>query len=370
MRVAYVHDWLVTYRGGEKVLAALLELYPDAPVHTLFYDKAAMPPQIADRDVRVPSALNAIKRLRKALLPILPRAIEAMPLKDYDLIISTSSCVAKGVLKGPGAKHLCYLHSPMRYIWDQQDEYLQSVARIPGATTAIKALTPRLRAWDVASSSKARVDRFVVNSTFVGERAQQYYQRESTVIHPPIELDRFTPTAAMTGRGGYVLAAGAMVAYKRFDLAIAACEQLGKRLIIAGAGPQAAELERLAAAGKHTTVIRSPDDPLFTKLLREAEALLFPGVEDFGMTAIEAMACGTPVIAYRAGGARDFIVPDETGIFFEEPTTAALAAAIGHLDLAKFDAKSLSAYAQRYGKAGFLARIRREIATMMEGPAA
>jgi glycosyltransferase involved in cell wall biosynthesis len=360
VRVAYVHDWLVTYRGGEKVLAALLDLYPDAPVYTLFYDHKAMPEAITRRDVRAPTWLKPLRKVRKGLLPLLPRAIESIDLSSYDLIVSTSSCVAKGAVKRADAKHLCYLHSPMRYIWDQQAEYLQGVAHVPGAAAAIKALTPRLRRWDIDSAK--RVDRFVANSTFVAERAQRYYGRDAAVVHPPVELERFVPARPAGERGGYVLAAGALVSYKRFDLAIAACEAVGQRLVIAGAGPMEAGLRR--QAGRHTEFVHAPDDATFTRLLQDAKALLFPGVEDFGMIAIEAMACGTPVVAFRAGGARDFIQPGVTGEFFEESTPEALAACLRELDPGRFDATRLNQYARGYGRPDFLARIRAEIAAL------
>lgn len=365
MKVAFVHDWLVTYRGGEKVLAALLALYPEAPVYTMFYDPKAMPAALNARDVRVPWLANAMRKARKAMLPLLPRVIESLPVTDYDLIISTSSCVAKGVIKRVGARHLCYLHSPMRYIWDQQDEYLEGVKHIPLAVPAIKALTPGLRRWDIDSAQ--RVDRFVVNSSFVGERCKKYYGRDSVVIAPPVELERFVPAKPTGERDGYVLAAGALVSYKRFDLAIAACEAAGQKLVIAGSGPMEASLRK--QAGPMTSFVMQPDDPTFDRLLQGAKALLFPGVEDFGMIAIEAMACGTPVVAYREGGARDFIRPGETGIFFDEPTPASLGAALASFQPTAFDAQRLNDYARRYGRADFLRRIRDEIDHLLKSPA-
>lgn len=364
MRVAFVHDWLVTYRGGEKVLDALLDLYPDAPIYTLFYDRDAMPASIRARDVWVPPVANALRKGRKLMLPLLPRMIESIPLKEYDLIVSTSSCVAKGAIKRRDAHHLCYLHSPMRYIWDQQAEYIAGVAHLPGAAWGIKALTPSLRRWDVASAQ--RVDRFVVNSTFVGERARRYYGRESTVVPPPIELDRFKPRSPTTERGGYFLAAGALVSYKRFDLAIEAAEQAGKPLVVAGAGPMENALRRRAGPSVRFEI--QPSDARFAELLAAAEALVFPGVEDFGMIAIEAMASGTPVIAFQDGGARDFIVPGETGVFFAEATAESLARALREHDPSRFDAQALNRYAARYGRGSFLGKMRAEIVQMLREP--
>lgn len=363
MRVAFVHDWLVTYRGGEKVLDALIELYPDAPIHTLFYDPRAMPPSLTRRDVRVPKISNTMRKLRKAMLPILPRLIESIDLSAYDLIISTSSCVAKGAVKRPDAKHLCYIHSPMRYIWDQQEEYIAGVRHIPGAEWGIRKLTPGLRAWDIASA--ARVDRFVANSTFVAERVRNLYGREASVVHPPVELERFKPLPLEAKKENYLLAVGAFVSYKRFDLAIGAAERLGRRLIIAGSGPMEAQLRALA--GPKTSFEISPDDRRFADLLAGADALLFPGVEDFGITAIEAMASGTPVIAQAVGGAKDFVLPGETGVFFADPTVDSLAAAIADFRPSRFDGQALNRYAARYGRTSFLEKIRVELAKLPRG---
>lgn len=363
MKVAFVHDWLVTYRGGEKVLDALISLYPEAPIFTLFYDPAAMPASIRERQVISPALLKPFRRARKLTLPVLPNAIEAMDFSNFDLIISTSSCVAKGAVAKSGAKHLCYLHSPMRYIWDQQDEYIQGVAHIPLAGSAIRSMTPRLRKWDVESAG--RVDRFVVNSTFVGERCQNLYNRGSVVVHPPIETDRFIPMKKPHDVDRYLLAAGAFVSYKRFDLAISACEQLGRKLIIAGSGPMESQLRKLA--GANTAFEISPTDARFTQLLAQADALLFPGVEDFGMVAVEAMAAGTPVIAFDKGGARDFIIEGRTGLFFRENTGKSLAATIKQFDIAAYDATILSNYAESYSKPHFLEKIKNEIDLLQQG---
>ena len=369
VRVAYVHDWLVTYRGGEKVLATLLELYPEAPLYTLFYQPNAMPPTINRRNIRSACRTWPLLRLRKAMLPVLPTLIESLPLASFDLVISTSSCVAKGALKASGAKHVCYLHSPMRYVWDQQEEYLQGVDHIPGARWAIKSLTPRLRAWDISSSSCLRVDRFVANSSFVRELAQRYYGRDSTVVHPPVELERFSVKLPLDQRHGYLLAAGALVSYKRFDLAIAACAQVRRKLVIAGSGPMEAALRRQAAMtpGADVRFEIRPDDFRMVELLQGAHALLFPGVEDFGMIAIEAMACGTPVIAFAAGGARDFIHRGETGVFFEEASAECLAHCLDQFTPTAFDAIYLNRYASRYNRVSFLTRFKQEIQKALSG---
>jgi len=364
LKVAFVHDWLVTWRGGEKVLEALLELFPDAPVYTMFYDASAMPDSINRRDIRVPRLLNGLKKIRKVLLPLFPSIIESFDLSAYDLIISTSSCVAKGAKGSTRTKHLCYIHSPMRYIWDQAEEYIAGVSHIPGARMAIEAATPRLRRWDIASS--ARVDRFVCNSHFVAERVKRHYGRDSVVIHPPIEVDRFSSNKQASDTRAekpYFLAAGAFVSYKRFDLAIQACADLGIRLIVAGSGPAEGRLRVQAQqlGAKDIEFVLNPDDETFRTLLTGAEALIFPGVEDFGMIAIEAMACGTPVIAYAAGGALDFIREGETGCFFREPTSASLKACLAAFKRDGFDFERLRNFAGGFRREIFLSKIKKEL---------
>jgi glycosyltransferase involved in cell wall biosynthesis len=362
VKVALVHDWLVSYRGGEKVLAALAELYPQAPIYTLFYKPEQMPDFLRQRSVHVPRGLNRLLPLRKLLLPFLPHLIEAVPLFEYDLIISTSSCVAKGVIPAPGAKHLSYIHSPMRYIWDQRLEYFQQLAKFPGALALINYFSKNLRLWDVVSTG--RCDRLVVNSSFVGARVKKYYGRTSTVVHPPIDLAYFHPAPAQQGERSpaYWLAAGALVPYKRFDLAIAACEALQQPLIIAGSGPEEKKLRKLA--GKYTTFYHAPDHATLRGLLQGAKALLFPGVEDFGMLAIEAMACGTPVLALQAGGALDFIKPGLSGEFFAEASSESLGAALRSFKRDNFSTEKLVAFSQQFSKEIFQRKIKAEIASL------
>ncbi|MCX6128930.1 MAG: glycosyltransferase [Proteobacteria bacterium] len=359
MRVAFVHDWLVTYRGGERVLEALLELYPEAPIYTLFYEEASMPESIRKRDIRVSPGLNRLRAFRKLLLPLLPAAIEALPLEDYDLVISTSSCVAKGVMVGPNAKHISYIHSPMRYIWDQRRFYLTPQRVFSIREALVHWLCNKLRVWDVTSNQ--RVDRFVANSNFVRSRVRRYYGRDASVVHPPVSIERFKPQTMKNG--GYFLAAGAFVNYKRFDLAIAACEKLGRRLIIAGSGPELKKLRLLA--GSMTEFRVRPSAEEWVNLFQGAEAFLFPGIEDFGITAIEAMAAGTPVIAYKAGGALDFIQEGKTGLFFTEPSVSALMEVLANFQKSNFSSDYLVKTAGSYSREEFLRSMRQEIAALV-----
>ncbi len=354
MRVAIVHDWLVTWRGGEKVLEAIASLYPDAPIYTLFCDHSILPESLRGRKIVVHPVANRLKALRKLLLPFMPVWIESFDLSGFDLVISTSSCVAKGVIVDPSSRHLCYIHSPMRYIWDQRDEYLGRVRRWPILGFLVDALSSLLRIWDMASAS--RVDLFIANSAFVKDRVKKYYGRHSIVIPPPVDVARFIPPGRPTEKSDYVLAAGALVGYKRFDLAIKACEAMGKKLIIAGDGPALPFLKTLA--GSRTEFVQSPDHETWVKLMRGAQALLFPGVEDFGITAIEAMASGTPVIALRKGGALDFIVEGETGLFFKEPTVESLSEAIVRSASVPWDQTLLVNFAKKFSGEVFLAKIK------------
>jgi glycosyltransferase involved in cell wall biosynthesis len=363
VRVAFVHDWLVTYRGGEKVLESLLQLYPEAPIFTLFHDPKAMPESINRRRIILPRGLKILRRFRKLLLPFLPSIVESFDLSGYDLIISSSSCVAKGVIPDPTAKHLCYLHSPMRYIWDQRQEYLEQFAFLPLARFKVNYLSSFLRTWDVTSAN--RVDSFLVNSHFVGQRVAKYYRRESVVVHPPVALADFaTPTKPVAASGGYFFAAGAFVSYKRFDIAIDACERLGMKLIIAGSGPFEQTLRK--RAGKNTTFIIKPDDRQWRELLKNASAFLLPAVEDFGLIPIEALASGTPVLALQAGGALDYVKPGVNGEFFKEQTPESLVGVLKTFDAKSYPASTVTASAASFDDHHFKSKVKQHISLLME----
>lgn len=361
MRVAFVHDWLVTHRGGERVLEALLTLYPEAPIYTLFFDPTELPESITSRKVYYPKWLNKAKFMRKVLLPIFPAIVESFDLFSYDLVISTSSCVAKGAICGPDAKHVSYIHSPMRYIWDQKGLYLDKFNRVPLLRTFAELTATRLRIWDQVSSQ--RVDRFIANSNFVKNRISKYYRRESKVIHPPIDWEAFAKANPYVHKDRYVLCAGALVGYKRFDLAIEAARRANIHLIVAGGGPQREMVE--AASGNQLTFINNPPFEKFSRLLAGAEALLMPGVEDFGMIAIEAMAAGTPVISVPSGGAKDFIVPQETGTFTRDHSLESMIECLKEHKKEDFSRQKLVDFASKFSKDIFLSQVREQIGEIL-----
>jgi glycosyltransferase involved in cell wall biosynthesis len=319
-RVAIIHYWLVTMRGGERVVEQLLRLFPHADVFTHVYDEAAVSEIIRERRVtetfigRLPGARKHYQKY----LPLMPMALEELDLSGYDLVISSESGPAKGVIVAPDALHLCYVHSPMRYLWDHYHQYKAPAGLI--ARFMMPWLFHRLREWDV--SSARRIDRLVANSHFIQSRIVKSWGRDSSVVHPPIEVDLFTPVAPAQVSDRF-LWVGQMTPYKRGDIALDAFNRLGLPLLMVGTGEMAAELRHRAGP---TIEIR---ERLNFDELRHAyatcRALIFTAEEDFGIVPVEAMASGRPVIAYGSGGVLDSIVPGETGLFFPEQSADSLA---------------------------------------------
>ncbi|HYV45812.1 MAG TPA: glycosyltransferase [Myxococcaceae bacterium] len=363
MKVALVHDWLVAFRGGERVLDAMARIFPDADLYALLRKPGALPPSLESRGVRTSplQALPGVHRYYKQLLPILPAAIRALSLEGqgYDLVISSSSCVAKGVRVPPGARHLCYVHAPMRYMWHQFGDYFGPGRAGLVTRLGARAARPFLRRWDVRSSRG--VDRFVANSRHIAGRIRELYGREASVVYPPVDLDRFTREPPGQGRGGYLLWLGALVPYKRVDLALAAAERTGLPLWIAGQGqlPPGPVPRNVRFLG----VVNEEEVP---GLYRNARALLFTGEEDFGLTPLEAQASGRPVVALARGGALETVTP-RTGIFFGEPTVEALVDALRALDgwERTFDPQQARANALRFGQDQFREGLLREVAALL-----
>ena len=338
MKTALLHYWLTNWRGGEQVLSALGRLLPEADVYThAFGPKMRTPGEVgAWEGHRVRETFIAHlpfgRRKPQAYLPLMPAAVRRLKLDGYDLIVSSESGPIKGIRKPKGARHVCYCHTPMRYLWDLYDDYYREAG--PFGKIAMKLFTPYLRRADLKSAES--VDTFVANSAFVAERIKRIYGRDSTVVHPPVDVEFFRDCAR--GAGDYYLFAGASVKYKRLDLARAACARLGRRLVVAGGGGFSREDMRSAYAG--------------------ARALLFPGVEDFGIVPVEAQAAGTPVIAYGVGGARETVVAGETGLFFAEQTVESLCSAIEEFEGRTWSYERCRLQAARFAPAIFDHRMK------------
>ena len=336
MKTALLHYWLTNVRGGEKVLAALGEMFPDADVFTHAYRPQRMEGLFATHRVTESfiARLPLGRRHPQAYLPLLPRASRSLKLDGYDLIVSSESGPIKGIRKPKGARHVCYCHTPMRYLWDMHDDYYRSAG--PVGKLAMRLFTPYLRREDLKSAES--VDAFVANSAFVAERIKRIYGRDADIVHPPVAVEFFS-SAPAGERDDYYLFAGAPVDYKRLDLAETACRKMGRRLVVAGGGRVTdAELRDLYA---------------------RARALIFPGLEDFGIVPVEAQAAGTPVIAFGRGGALETVVADETGLFFDEQSVESLCNAIESFESRSWSPDACRRNAARFSKAAFIAGMER-----------
>lgn len=345
MKVAIVHDWIVNSRGGEFVLSELAEIYPDADIYTMFFDRRFLPSALAGRRIYYPKSLNFLRPFRKLLLPFMPTIIESFRLEGYDLVISSSSCVAKGVIPGPRATHVSYVHSPMRYIWDQRDHYLKTARKIPVLSWIVEFTMANLRQWDTMSS--ARVDSFVANSTFVSARIQKYYRRDSAVIHPPVDISYFSQASVSSGSNTrYFLVAGEFVGYKCHLAVVDACRDAGIPLVVAGNGPLKSKIE--SALGKESRLVISPSRSELRDLLAGCQALVMPNIEDFGILGVEALACGVPIIARHGGGAEDYVIDGKTGVFFGKDGGPALGEVLAKFDRDAFDRSHLKEFAKTF----------------------
>lgn len=368
MKVAIVHYWLVSMRGGEKVVEELCRMFPDADIFTLVCDPSSLSPTLRRHKIttsfiqRLPGGVKRYKQF----LPLMPFALESFDLSAYDLVISSESGPAKGVIPRPDALHLCYCHTPMRYLWDHYHAYRAEAG--PIGRMVMPLVGPFLRQWDVTTA--ARVDAFVANSAHVGRRIQRFYNREATVIHPPVAVDDFAISPEIDDA---YLCAGQLVGYKRIDLAVRAFTAMNKRLVVIGEGEQ---LKRLKAmAGPTVTFLgRQPFDSLKTYLAR-CRALIFPGEEDFGIVPVEAMASGRPVIAFGRGGVRETVVDGRTGCFFDEQTPESLVAAVRRFEAmeARFRPEALRAHARTFASEVFRtamsALVEEKLAARRERPA-
>lgn len=384
--VALVHDWLNGMRGGERCLELLAKEWPEAPIYTLLYKPEAVSAAIRAHRV-AESRLGRIPGFREKyrwFLPLFPGAVEAMRAPEGTrLVVSTSHCVAKGFRPPPGARHLCYCFTPMRYAWGFQDDYF---GRGGLKRRAIDVALRRLRRWDAASAG--RVDRFVAISEHVRERIARHYGRPASVVHPPVNTAFHTPAAdpdaardgaaaalraggfsadeaARVAAEGYDLVVSALVPYKRIDLAVEAARATGRTLVVAGAGGEEARLR--AGAPRNVLFAGRPDDAGVRALYRGCRCLVFPGEEDFGIVPLEVQSCGRPVVAYGRGGALETVRDGSTGVFFGEQTSGALADALRRADGIRWDPAAIRANAEPFGEERFLREMRREVAAVL-GP--
>lgn len=369
MKVAIVHDWLVNYGGAERVVEAMLSLYPDARIFTLVYDEKKMG-KIFPKEKVTASFFQKIpfsKKLYTKLLSFMPKAFEQFDFTGFDLVLCSSSCCAKGVITSPATLHIAYVHSPMRYAWDQYFEYKKRSGKLTGFF--MDRMIPKVRLWDYVSSQ--RIDKIIVNSKFIQRRTKKYWNRESTVVYPPVDTDRLCPSN-LPAEDFYV-AFSRFVPYKRLDLAISACCQLQRKLVVIGSGSQEKELKKLAAKDKNSAVAftgRISDDEV-KNYLQRARALIFCAEEDFGIIPVEMQACGRPVIALKKGGTKETVIDGKTGVLFEEQTVESVKNAVLKFEKLEkngaFNADEIAAHAKTFSTECFCRRLKEEIDAVLQG---
>ena len=353
MNLALVHDWLNQIGGAEDVLETLAQQYPSSPIYTSIYAPEVMPDHYRDWQIRTlwTNKLPAIQQRHQIYLPLYPLAWNNLRLNEFDVVLSNKSGFCHGLQLDARALHICYCLAPTRYVW-QLDDYLAGEELAPLARWLIKPLVALLRRWDYAAAQ--RVSHFVAISSAIKERIRRFYQREAEVIFPPVDTARFQPVA-LDAVEDYYLIVSRLAPYKRIDLAVKAATELGFPLKIAGAGR---DLERLRGlAGDNVEFLGYVADDALPQLMAKCKALLFPGLEDFGIAPVQAQAAGRPVIAFRGGGALDTVVPGVTGEFFKAPTVDALNAVWQRFDAGAYDPAVIRSHALRFDKAVFQERI-------------
>jgi glycosyltransferase involved in cell wall biosynthesis len=356
MKVAIIHYWLVGMRGGEKVIEALCEIYPQADIFTHVY----VPQMVSDRIRQhriIPTFINALPRaarMYKTYLPLMPLALEQLDLRGYDLIISSESGPSKGIIPPADALHVCYCHTPMRYIWNMYHDYRNGASRL--TRLMMPPLAHYLRMWDVTSA--ARVDSFVANSATVAKRIRRYYGADSVIIHPPVDTAAFS-IAEPSDLGDYYLMAGELVSYKRPDLAVRAFNEMKLKLVVIGGGEMLDEIRRLA--GPTVTVMGSQPFDVLKQHYARCCALIFPGEEDFGIVPVEAMASGRPVVAFGRGGATETVAKGVSGVFFADQSVEAISSAVKSLANIEIDPEKIAAHANQFGRDQFLQKMRTHI---------
>lgn len=360
-KTAIVHDWFCNMGGGDKVAEAFLDIIPDSPIYTSCYLEKSLTPKLRQADIRtsfLQKKLNQRKDNHQSFLPFMPTAFESFDLNEYDIILSSSSSCAKGVITNPESIHICYCHTPMRYAWEFMYEYTEHMGRVKKAI--ISFIMNYMKIWDAVSAN--RVDYFIANSQNVAKRIWKYYRRKATVINPPIDTEYFTPGEE---NGNFYLCISRLVKYKRIDLAVRACNQLHVPLIVIGQGAEEKYLKKIA--GETVQILGWQSDEVVREYYRKCSALIFPGEEDFGMTPLEAQACGRPVIAYKKGGALETVIDGKTGVFFEEQTVESLICGIQKLQSINIDKNVCRKNAEKFSVSFFISRMCQEIERRCQG---
>lgn len=352
MKVALVHDHLIQAGGAEKVLEVFQEMWPEAPTYTLLYNPKKIGDNFANKDIRTSFLQHwwgALKHYQW-FLPLMPVATESYDLMDYDVVVSSSSAMAKGVITRSNTVHICYCHTPTRYLWSDTHRYIEELRYNRLVKKIVPYFLNHLRIWDQLAAQ--RVDIFVANSKNVAARIKKYYQKDSVIIYPPVATDKFYISPNV---GKYFLTGGRLVSYKKFDLTIQAFNRLGIPLKIFGEGPEEKKLRNLAKP--NIEFLGRVNATNLAKLYSQAVAFIHPQIEDFGITAVESMAAGRPVIAYAAGGAKETVVENRTGKFFEEQTWEVLADTVVRFKPEEYDPEDIKKYAQRFS----VSRFKKEI---------
>jgi glycosyltransferase involved in cell wall biosynthesis len=367
LRVALVHDWLTGMRGGEKCLEVICELFPDAPIYTLLHVKGSMSPLIESKEIHTSAVQRfpLVEQKYRMYLPVFPFAIESFDFSGYDLLISTSHCVAKGAIPRSDALHICYCFTPMRYVYEMYDEYFGKGQAGIATRIAMSFIAPLLRWWDKKNAN--RVHHYVAISDHVRKRILRHYGREAEIVFPPVDAERFQLSQK---DNGYYLIVSALVPYKRVDLAIQAFNKNGARLIVVGKGPDEAKLRRAANSTIEFVGWKSDDE--LARLYAGCKALVFPGEEDFGIVPLEAMACGKPVIAYGKGGVLETVQDGISGVFFPEQSVEALEEALTRAGSMHFDPQKIRDRALQFSRDIYKDKMKKLIAQKIEahfGPA-
>jgi glycosyltransferase involved in cell wall biosynthesis len=364
LRVAIVHDWLNQIGGAEQVLEAMVEMFPGAPIYTSIYSPERMPPAYRGWDIRTTwmDRLPGIYRHHQPYLLFYPLAFGGLELSSYDLVLSNKSAFCLGVRTTPGTRHLCYCLTPTRFVWNF-DGYVRREQVTNLVRQAARPFVGRLQRWERAAAD--RIDRFVAISREVQARIGRTYERPSAIVYPPVNVADFCPVPRQE-RGDYFLIVSRLIPYKRIDLAIEALSRLGLPLWIAGEGRDRASLQALA--GPNVRFLGRVPDAELPGLMARCRAFLFPGLEDFGIAPVQAMAAGRPVIAYRGGGALDYVDEGRTGLFFDEQTPESLAAVVEAFDDDAFDPAHLRAHAEQFDRRLFKEQLHRQIQEVMDGP--